>query len=71
VVIGGAVFALPERFRDWVRPGGRLLAIVGESPAQQAMLYTRANESRWTSESLFETDLPYLRNAEPPRRFTL
>jgi protein-L-isoaspartate(D-aspartate) O-methyltransferase len=71
VVVGGAVWAVPERFRDWVRPGGCLLAIVGESPAMQAMLYTRADSSHWTASSLFETDAPYLYNAEPPRRFTL
>ena len=71
VVIGGATFTLPERFRGWVRPGGRLLAIVGQSPAQQVTLYERADDSRWSSASLFETDLPYLRGAEPPRRFTL
>jgi protein-L-isoaspartate(D-aspartate) O-methyltransferase len=34
-------------------------------------LYERADDSRWSSASLFETDLPYLRGAEPPRRFTL
>jgi protein-L-isoaspartate(D-aspartate) O-methyltransferase len=71
VVVGGAVYALPERFRAWVKPGGRLFAIVGESPAMQATLYTRADETHWTSESLFETDVAYLKNAEPPRRFTL
>lgn len=71
VVVGGAVHALPDRFRAWVRPGGRLFAFVGDSPAMQAMLYTRADDTHWTQESLFETDLPYLKNAEPPRRFTL
>ena len=71
VVVGGAVHALPERFRAWVKPGGRLFAIVGDSPAMQATLYTRADETHWTSESLFETDVAYLKNAEPPRRFTL
>jgi len=71
VVVGGAVHALPDRFRAWVRPGGRLFAFVGDSPAMQATLYTRADETRWLQESLFETDLPYLKNAEPPRRFTL
>jgi len=71
VVVGGATFALPERFRGWVRPGGRLLAIVGESPAQQVTLYTRADDTHWTSESVFETDLPYLHGAGAPRRFTL
>lgn len=71
VVAGGAVYALPERLRAMVRPGGRLFAIVGESPAMQATLYTRVDASHWIEQSLFETDLPYLTNAEPPRHFTL
>ncbi len=50
---------------------GRLFAIVGESPAMQAMLYTRADDTHWRQESLFETDLRYLTHAEPPRRFAL
>jgi protein-L-isoaspartate(D-aspartate) O-methyltransferase len=37
----------------------------------QATLYTRADETHWLQESLFETDVPYLKNAEPPRRFML
>jgi protein-L-isoaspartate(D-aspartate) O-methyltransferase len=71
VVVGGAVYALPDRFRELVKPGGRLFAIGGESPAMQAVLHTRLDEAHWRSESLFETDLPYLHDAEPPRRFTL
>jgi protein-L-isoaspartate(D-aspartate) O-methyltransferase len=71
VVLTGAVFALPDRVRQWVKPGGRLFAITGESPAMQALLHTRVDESHWTTESLFETDLPYLTHASPPQRFTL
>lgn len=71
VVVTGAVYALPERFREWVRPGGRLFAVVGESPAMQAIMTTRINETHWRDESLFETDLPYLNHAGPPRRFLL
>jgi protein-L-isoaspartate(D-aspartate) O-methyltransferase len=69
VVVTGAVFALPQRWRDWVRPGGRLFAIVGESPVQRAVLLTRGET--WREDGLFETDLPYLANAAPPRRFVL
>jgi protein-L-isoaspartate(D-aspartate) O-methyltransferase len=71
VVVTGAVYALPEKFRKWVAPRGRLFAIIGESPAMQAMLCTRADDSHWRGESLFETDLRYLTHAEPPRRFAL
>jgi protein-L-isoaspartate(D-aspartate) O-methyltransferase len=71
VVVTGAVYALPEHFRAWVAPQGRLFAIVGESPAMQATLFTRADDTHWREESLFETDLRYLTHAEPPRRFAL
>lgn len=71
VVLTGAVYALPDRVRAWVKPGGRLFAISGESPAMQALLHTRADETHWTTDSLFETDIPYLTHASPPKRFTL
>ena len=70
VVITGAVFALPERFKRWLKPGGRMFAVIGESPVQRAMVLTRVGDS-CKEESLFETDLPYLTNAAPPKRFTL
>jgi protein-L-isoaspartate(D-aspartate) O-methyltransferase len=71
VVVTGAVFALPQRWREWVRPGGRLLVIVGESPAQRATLCTLGADGQWSQDGLFETDLPYLSHAAPPQRFVL
>ncbi len=71
VVLTGAVYALPERARQWVQTGGRLFAITGASPAMQALLHTRVDETHWHTDSLFETDIPYLANATPPKRFTL
>jgi len=70
IVVTGAVFALSQRWREWVRPGGRLFAIVGESPVQRAVLHTRT-DAGWREEGIFETDLAYLTNAAPPRRFVL
>ena len=69
VVVTGAVFRIPERFFAWLKPGGRLLAVRGESPVQQVVLVTREGDGRFREESLFETDLPYLAHAEPPRPF--
>jgi protein-L-isoaspartate(D-aspartate) O-methyltransferase len=69
VVVTGAVYRIPDRFLGWLKPGGRLFAIRGESPVQQAMLLTHEGNGRYREESLFETDLPYLAHAEPPRRF--
>jgi protein-L-isoaspartate(D-aspartate) O-methyltransferase len=71
VVATGAVHTLPQRWREWVRPGGRLFAIVGSSPVQRATLYSRDVDGRWSEDGLFETDLNYLNNAAPPRQFVL
>jgi len=70
IIVTGAVHALPQHWRDWLKIGGRLFALVGDSPAQRAMLYTRGSAG-WSEQALFETDLPYLRHAEPPQRFVL
>jgi protein-L-isoaspartate(D-aspartate) O-methyltransferase len=69
VVVTGAVYRMPERFFGWLKPGGRLLAVRGESPVQHVMLFTREGEGRFREEGLFETDLPYLAHAAPPRPF--
>ena len=71
VAIGGAVDTIPDRFRGWVRPGGRLFVIRGHSPVQEAVVLTRLDSDHWREESLFETDVPYLRGAEPRARFVL
>jgi protein-L-isoaspartate(D-aspartate) O-methyltransferase len=69
VVVTGSVPAVPEFFRDWVNPGGRMFVVVGESPAMQARVLTRGGFSDWREESLFETDLPCLVNSIAPAGF--
>jgi protein-L-isoaspartate(D-aspartate) O-methyltransferase len=69
LVVTGSVPAVPEHFRGWVNPGGRMFIITGESPAMEARLLTRLDVSEWREESLFETDLPRLVNAEQPPQF--
>ncbi|MEV8521541.1 protein-L-isoaspartate O-methyltransferase [Dyella marensis] len=69
LVVTGAVYEIPQRFLGWLKPGGRLLAVRGESPVQQMVLLTHQGEGRYREESILETDLPYLVHAEPPRKF--
>ncbi len=58
---------LPEHFLDWLKPGGRLFIIVGESPLMYARLYRLDDERRVGYEDLFETDLkPLLNCTKPP-----
>ena len=69
VVVTGSVPGVPEQFKGWVNPGGRMFVITGESPAMEAKLLRRLDVTQWAEESLFETDLPRLINAEPPPEF--
>ncbi|HQX24480.1 MAG TPA: protein-L-isoaspartate O-methyltransferase [Pseudomonadota bacterium] len=71
VCVTGAVAVEPERFRRWLAPGGRLFLIRGLSPAMEATLTTLGPDSQYVTDSLFETDLPYLVGAAPLPRFVL
>jgi len=69
VVVTGSIPEVLEQFKGWVNPGGRLFIVTGDSPAMEARLLTRLDVTEWAEESLFETDLPRLVNAEPPAEF--
>lgn len=69
VVVTGSVPDIPEAFKGWVNPGGRLFVITGNAPAMEARILTRLGVSDWGEESLFETELPRLINSEPPPAF--
>ncbi len=69
IVVTGAVFQVPPRFLGWLKPGGRLFAVRGRSPAQQAMLITQDGQGGYRELTVLETDLPYLAHAAPPHPF--
>lgn len=70
IVITGSMVVLPETFKTWLLPQGRLFVIQGQSPVQEAVCITRVGD-RFESESLFETDVPYLIGAQPTSHFSL
>lgn len=69
VIISGALPELPDTMRHWLKPAGRLFAVIGNSPSRQAQLITRESESDWLTENLFETDMPELLNTERKQPF--
>ena len=69
IVLTGSVPLLPESFRAALKPGGRLLAVVGEAPVMEARLVTSAGGGAYNAVTLFETCIPSLRNAAQPERF--
>jgi len=71
IAVTGSVPVLTESFQSQLALGGRLFVIVGESPVREALLITRIGDQEWSSESLFETDLPPLAGAPRKPHFTL
>lgn len=69
IVLTGSVPVLPDAFQKSLRPGGRLLAVVGEPPVMEARLITCVAAGVCNSIGLFETCIPPLRNALQPERF--
>jgi protein-L-isoaspartate(D-aspartate) O-methyltransferase len=61
IAVTGSLPEVPGNLQQALKTGGRMFVIVGHSPVMQALLITRIGESEWTTQSLFETDLPRLK----------
>ncbi len=70
IVITGSLPTLPETFQQSLQRGGRLFAVIGDSPVMEAIRVTRTGDNTWSHETLFETELPALTNTPPLRKFT-
>lgn len=70
IVISGSLPVLPDRFLEQLKPGGRLLAVLGRAPVMTAQLITRTAGSAFSALTLFETEVKPLRDAVLPSAFT-
>lgn len=69
IAVTGSVDTIAEVWRQSLRVGGRLFIVTGQPPVMEALLITRVGEQEWVRESLFDTELPPLRNAAPVQAF--
>ena len=69
IAVTGSVASVAEVWPRSLSLGGRLFIVAGQPPVMEALLITRVDEQEWVRESLFDTELPLLRNAEPARAF--
>lgn len=60
IAVSASLARVPDNLRQALTLGGRMFIVVGQSPVMEALLITRVGESAWTTQSLFETDLPRL-----------
>jgi len=70
IVLTGSVPCIPEVMREALRIGGRLFAVLGDAPVMEAQLLTRHGKDEWSTETLFETELPPLQNVAAAATFS-
>jgi protein-L-isoaspartate(D-aspartate) O-methyltransferase len=68
VILTAALPAYDERYRGFLRDGGRLFVVLGTEAPMEAVLETRAG-SLYRRESLFETAIERLQHAVTPSTF--
>jgi protein-L-isoaspartate(D-aspartate) O-methyltransferase len=71
IAVTASVPELDGHFTRMLRPQGRLFVVVGRGPAMEAQLITLQPDGTTTTDSLFETVLAPLINAERPEPFVL
>jgi len=69
IVITAAYVSVPDYYYHQLKVGGRLLVVTGKSPAMSVQLMRRVSEWDWQTETLFETVIPAVINAEPKAEF--
>ena len=69
IVLTASVPILPEAFQNSLKPGGRLIAVVGEPPVMKTRLVTCVTTGVYNTVGLFETCIAPLRNALQPEKF--
>lgn len=69
IVLSGSVASVPEVLLNQLKPGGRLVAIVGAEPVMQATLYTRQASGGFARTELFDTVAQRLDGFAEPTRF--
>lgn len=69
IIFSGAVESLADTQRLQILPGGKLFAIVGQSPVMQAQMHYLDHQEKWRMSVVFETDLPPLFDKLKSNRF--
>ncbi len=69
IAITASLPVYDDRFQRLLTVSGRLFVVAGDPPVMEAHLVRRVAEDAWAKESLFETVIDPLINAQRPRPF--
>ena len=70
IILTGSLPSLPPVFAENLAPGGRLIAVIGQDPIMEALLIIRQPDGMLSRQSLFDTSIAPLLNAELPAAFS-
>ncbi len=71
IAVTGSIPELDEHFIRMLRPGGRLFVVVGREPVMEARVVTMHQRGDYAQQSLFESVIAPLINADRPVPFVL
>jgi len=69
ILLSGSVAEIPDKLLESLKPGGRLVAIVGEEPIMRATTATRTAGHGYSSNQGWDTVAPRLQNFPEHSRF--
>ena len=69
IVLSGSVHDVPADILAQLKPGGRLVAVVGAEPVMRAVLVSRSGDHGLARQVLFDTVAQRLRGFDEPTRF--
>ncbi len=69
IVFGGSMPVMHAGAWAWLKPEGKLFAIIGSEPVMFARVFTRSGAGGIVGETLFETVVPALLNAPQAKAF--
>ena len=70
IIFTSSTHQVPGKALDMLAESGRLIAIIGDNTPHNVVCITKDAEGGLTQVGLFETQVPVLRNAPAPNRFT-
>jgi len=63
ILVTASVDQVPSELKQQLRPGGRLVVIVGEDPVMEAQCLQRLDEKNWSQSRIVDTCVPPLLDA--------
>ncbi len=62
---------VPQTVLENIKVGGRMFAVIGQSPLMEATLITRTSNTTWDQKVLFETETPAIEGIKATKKFIL